>query len=106
MTVEHHDLRAGGTVELTVSTKQGPVRGRRAIQDVVAPYELTFTFSSDGLDPTEIAVGIQPASDGSTTMTITARFVSDGTMRHALGIGFVDGIVRSCAASHQAIAAG
>lgn len=103
MTVDHHDLRPSGTVEITVSTTQGEVRGHWAIHHVAFPHELTFTFSSDGLDPTEIAVRIDPAPDGSTTMTITARFTSGEAMRHAIHIGFIEGVVRSCDASHAVV---
>lgn len=103
MTVDHHDLRVGGTVELTVSTSQGDMRGQWTIHEVTAPHTLTFTFSSDGLDPTEIEVRIEDTPHGSSDMTITARFSSDATMRHALDIGFVDGVVRSCIASHTVL---
>ena len=104
MVVDYHDLRPGGTVELTVSTAEGDVRGRWAIHDVDAPHKLTFTFSSDGLEPTEISVDIENARNGSTALTITARFTSDHRMRHALDIGFVDGLARSCSASHAVVA--
>jgi hypothetical protein len=36
-------------------------------------------------------------------MTITARFTSDESMRHAIAIGFIDGVVRSCDASHAVV---
>ena len=72
-------------------------------RDVAAPCEPSFTFTSDGLDPTEIVVRIDSASDRSTTMSITARFRSDEAMRHALNIGFVDGVGRSCRAAHGVV---
>lgn len=105
MTIDHHDLRPGGSVEVTVSTDGGEIRGRWAIHEVAVPHTLRFTFSSDGLDPTEISVAIDAASDSSTTMTITARFRSDASMRHAMDIGFVDGIVRSCTTALDVVAA-
>lgn len=105
MVIDRHDLRPGGTVELAVSTGDGAIRGRWAIHDVIAPHTLRFTFSSDGLDSTDIAVDIRAAPDTLTTLTITARFTSDDTMRHALDIGFVDGVVRSCTAAHDVVPA-
>ena len=75
------------------------------IHEVAAPHTLTFTFTSDGLDPTEISVVIGAATDSSTTMAITAGFSSNETMHHALEIGFVDGVARSCTAAHEVIAA-
>jgi uncharacterized protein YndB with AHSA1/START domain len=105
MTIDRHDLRPGGTVELTVSTPDAPIRGRWTIQEVAAPHRLAFTFASDGLSPTEIVVELAATSDASTMMTITARFTSDDTLRHALDIGFVEGVVRSCTAAHDAIVA-
>jgi uncharacterized protein YndB with AHSA1/START domain len=104
MTVDRHDLRPGGSVEVTVSADGEVIRGRWAIHEVAAPHTLSFTFSSDGLDPTEIAVAIRAASDGSTTMTLTARFGSDADLRHAMDIGFVDGLVRSCNAALDVVA--
>lgn len=97
MTVDHHDLRAGGSVELTVDTPGGTIRGRWSIHAVAAPHALAFTFESDGLDPTEISVEITAASPSSTAMTVTARFASDAAMHHAVEIGFVAGVARSCA---------
>jgi uncharacterized protein YndB with AHSA1/START domain len=47
MTVDHHDLRPGGTVEITAATTQGEVRGHWTIHHVAAPHELAFTFTSD-----------------------------------------------------------
>jgi uncharacterized protein YndB with AHSA1/START domain len=106
MTIERHDLRPGGAVELTVTTGGTRIRGRWDIHEVAAPHGLGFTFSSDGLDPTEITVEIGAGSAGSTTLTITARFATDDHWRHALRIGFVDGVARSCTTAHEAIDAG
>ena len=105
ITIDRHDLRPGGSVELTVSTAGGDVRGRWTIHEVAAPHTLTFTFASDGLDPTEISIDIRAAPNTSTTMVITARFASDEAMHRALDIGFVAGVARSCAAAHEVIAA-
>jgi uncharacterized protein YndB with AHSA1/START domain len=96
MTIDRHDLRPGGRVELTVSTPGGEVRGSWTIHEVAAPHTLAFTFTSDGLDPTEISVDIARTTDTSSTMEITARFSTDDAMRHALDIGFVDGVARAC----------
>lgn len=103
MTVDHHDLRPGGTVEVTVDAPRGPIRGRWDVTAVDPPRALRFTFSSDGLDPTEIDVRIGTEADGTTTMVVTARFTSEARMQHALSIGFVDGLARSCAASHDVV---
>lgn len=103
MVIDRHDLQPGGTVELTVSTPDAEIRGRWTIDEVAAPHRLGFTFASDGLSPTEIVIDLDAASEASTTMTITARFESDDTLRHAVDIGFVEGIVRSCTAAHDAI---
>lgn len=104
MTIHRHELRPGGTVDLSVTTPGGEIRGRWRIHHVAAPHALAFTFTSDGLDPTEIAVDIRPTPSGSTTMTIEARFASDPSMRHALDIGFVDGVTRSCTAARRVLA--
>lgn len=104
MAIDRHDLRPGGAIELTVTTGDTVIRGRWSIHEVTAPHTLTFTFSSEGLAPTEITVHLSAASDTSTTMRITERFTSDDTMRHALDIGFVKGIVRSCTGAHEVIA--
>jgi uncharacterized protein YndB with AHSA1/START domain len=104
MQIHHHDLHPGGSVELTVSTPGGDVRGRWAIHQVAAPHTLRFTFASDGLDPTEITVELRGSADGSTTMEITARFASDDAMRHALDIGFVEGVARACSTAHDVVA--
>lgn len=61
-----------------------------------SPRSLQFTFSSDGLDPTEIDVLIEPTSPDTTTMTLTARFATDAELDHALEIGFDRGLARSC----------
>lgn len=103
MTIDHHDLRPGGSVEVTVSVDGEETRGRWAIHEVAAPHTLRFTFSSDGLDPTEITVAIGAAPDSSTTLTITAHFGSEASMRHALDIGFVDGVVRSCTRARDVV---
>jgi uncharacterized protein YndB with AHSA1/START domain len=97
MRIHRHDLRPGGSVELTVSTPMGDVHARWTIRDVAAPRTLGFTFVSDGLDPTEITVDLRSSSETSTTMEITVRFASDDAMHRALDIGFVDGVARSCA---------
>jgi uncharacterized protein YndB with AHSA1/START domain len=105
MVIDHHDIRPGGTVELTVTVDGTAIHGRWAIHAVAAPHTLRFTFSSDGLDPTEITVNISAAPNGTTTLTITVTFTSDDTMRHAMDIGFLDGVVRSCTTAHDVIAA-
>jgi uncharacterized protein YndB with AHSA1/START domain len=106
MTIDRHDLRPGGAVELTVTTGDAVIRGRWSIHEVAAPHTLTFTFSSDGIGPTEITVHLGVASGTSTTMRLTARFASDDAMRHALDIGFLEGVGRSCSAAHEVIAGG
>ncbi|MDQ2678449.1 MAG: SRPBCC domain-containing protein [Actinomycetota bacterium] len=103
MTVDRHDLRPGGTVEVTVTTDGGVIRGHWTIRAVDAPTHLSFTFESDGLDPTAITVDITATSDASATMAITARFVTDDDLRHALDIGFTEGLARSCASAHAVI---
>lgn len=104
MTVDHHDLRPGGLVEVTVTAGHGEFRGRWDVHEVAAPHRLSFTFSSDGLGPTEISVELEAESHASTTMTLQARFASDDEVRHALDIGFVDGVLRSCTAAHEVVA--
>ncbi len=105
MTIERHDLRPGGSVELTVSAGGDEIRARWAIHEVAAPHTLHFTFSSDGLDPTDVTVTIAAASDSSATLTITVRFRSDADMRHAIDIGFVEGVTRSCTTALDVVAA-
>lgn len=103
MTVDHHDLRPGGRVEVAVQAGGSVVRGRWSIVDVDPPRSLRFTFASDGLDPTDIDVLIEPTSETSTTMTLTARFRSDEDLRHAVDIGFDAGLARSCGAAHAVV---
>jgi uncharacterized protein YndB with AHSA1/START domain len=104
MQIHHHDLQPGGSVELTVSTPGGEVRGRWTIHEVAAPHTLRFTFTSDGLDPTEITIELRGPAGTPTTMEITARFASDDAMRHALDIGFVEGVARACTTAHDVAA--
>ncbi|WP_370326477.1 SRPBCC domain-containing protein [Euzebya sp.] len=101
MAVEHHDLRPGGRVEITVQTPAGEVRGRWTVHEVVPPHLLRFTFTSDGLDVTEITVEISDAGGSRTAMEVTAHFTSEEAMRHAVHIGFVEGLARSCATAHD-----
>jgi uncharacterized protein YndB with AHSA1/START domain len=103
MTVDHHDLRPGGAVLLTVSTGDAEIHGRWDIHEVDAPHRLRFTFSSDGLEPTEVTVRLDAESDRRTALRITARFSSDDLLRHALDIGFVDGVARAVATAHDAV---
>lgn len=99
-TIDHHDLRKGGAVHLSVATPTGTVHGRWVIHDVDPPSTLRFTFSSDGLEPTELTVHIATAPDATTTLTITASFTTDAALRHALDIDFPGGLARSCASAH------
>lgn len=105
MTIDRHDLQPGGEVDLTVATPGGEIRGRWQIHDVTPPHGLRFTFSSDGLDPTEITVELEPLRDDRTTMRITARFLSDADLRHARDIGFVEGVARSCTTALDVVGA-
>ena len=104
MTVDRHELHPGGAVEVTVTTDRGRIHARWSIHTVDAPHGLTFTFESTGLDATEIAVAITATSDSSAAMTITARFSTHAGLRHALDIGFHEGLARSCAAAHTIVA--
>jgi len=104
MTVDRHELRPGGTVVVTVTTDDGSIEGRWSVHTVDAPHRLTFAFESTGLEPTEITVDITARSNTSATMQITARFATDDRLQHALGIGFHEGLARSCAAAHEVIA--
>jgi uncharacterized protein YndB with AHSA1/START domain len=103
MTVDHHDLRPGGRVEVTVHLGDSVIRGHWSILAVDAPGSLRFTFSSDGLEPTEIDVLIERSSETATTMTITARFLSAADFDHALEIGFVEGVTRSIESAHAVL---
>jgi uncharacterized protein YndB with AHSA1/START domain len=105
MSIERHDLRPGGTIELTVTTGDAEIRGRWNIHEVDAPHTLKFTFASDGLEPTEVTAEISAASDDQTLLTIMVRFASDDALSDALDIGFVDGVTRSCSVAHDAIQA-
>lgn len=100
MTVDHHDLRPGGRVEVTVRAGSAVIRGQWSVAEVEPPRSLRFTFSSDGLEPTEIEVAIDPVTDTTTAMVVTARFASDVDLDHALAIGFVDGLTRSVRSAH------
>lgn len=102
MTVDHHDLVPGGHVDVTAHAAGTVIRGRWSIIAVDPPRSLRFRFTSDGLEPTEIDVSIEPASPATTTMTITARFASDADLGRAIEIGFVDGIARACESAHTA----
>lgn len=103
MTVDHHDLVLGGRVDVAVHLDP-VIRGRWSILWVEPPRFLRFTFASHGLEPTEIDVRLESESDDVTTMTVTARFTSDGAFGLAIDIGFVDGLARSveAAGSHLA----
>lgn len=103
MTVDHHDLRLGGHVEVTVHAAGSTISARWSIIAVEPPRSLRFTFASDGLAPTEIDVLIQPVSEATTTMTITARFASDADLAHAIEIGFVEGLARACESARTAL---
>lgn len=103
MTVDHHDLRAGGHIAVTVQAGRDVIRGRLSIAAVDPPRSLRFTFASDGLDPTDVEVRMAPGSDGATSMTITARFASEADLDRALAIGFVEGVAHSCRAAHAAL---
>jgi uncharacterized protein YndB with AHSA1/START domain len=96
MTVDHHDLRPGGSVEVTVRAPGSVIRAHWSILTVEPPRSLRFTFASDGLEPTEIDVSIESIAPTATVMTITARFATEAHFRGALEIGFVDGVARSC----------
>jgi uncharacterized protein YndB with AHSA1/START domain len=96
MTVDHHDLVPGGSVDVTVSAAGGVIRGHWSVTAVDPPSSLCFVFSSDGIEPTQIDVLIEPGSETTTTMTVTVRFGSDADLDRAIQIGFVDGVVRSC----------
>ena len=104
MTVDRHELRPGGTVVVTVTTDEGSIEGRWSVHTVDAPHRLAFAFESTGLDPTEITVDITATSSTSATMRVTARFATDDRLQHALGIGFHEGLARSCAAAHEVVA--
>jgi uncharacterized protein YndB with AHSA1/START domain len=99
MVVEHHDLRPGGRVDVVVETPDGPIRGHWSLHTVEPSRGLTFTFWSDGLEPVEIAVSITATSTTASEMTLTVQFSSDARLRHALDIGFVHGVARSCASA-------
>lgn len=103
MTVDHHDLRPGGHVDVTAHAAGSTIRAHWSIIAVDPPRSLRFTFASDGLEPAAIDVQIAPAAEAATTMTITARFASDAGLAHAIEIGFVDGVARSCASAHAAL---
>lgn len=103
MTVDEHDLRPGGKVVVTVATPDRPIRGRWKIHDVEPPHRLTFTFESDGIDPTTIEVDMLPSGPGATTMQISVRFASDDAFQHARSIGFDAGLRRSIAHAHNVI---
>lgn len=99
LSVDHHDLR----VEVRVEVGDTVIRGHWSILAIDPPRSLRFTFASDGLDPTEIDVRLESTSATTTTMTVTARFRSDAELAHALDIGFVDGLTRSCASAPAAL---
>ena len=100
MIVHRHQLQPGDVTEFTVELPDGAIRGQWAIHTVDPPRALTFTFSSDGLEPTDIAVQLIETSATSTTLHMTLQFTSDEIMRHALDIGFIDGVARSVDAAH------
>lgn len=102
-TVDRHDLVVGGRVEVTTHLPGSTVRGSWSILDLDPPRALRFSFSSDGLEPTEIAVRLDPTSSRSTTMSVVARFASDADLDRGLDIRFVDGIKRACASAHAVI---
>ena len=103
MRVDHHDLRPGGTVDITVTHDDAVIHGRWTIQRVDAPHHLEFTFESDGLEPTRISVALAAVTDTSATMSITARFATDELLQHALDIGFADAVARSCRTATEAL---
>lgn len=104
LTVDHHDLRPGGRVEVAAHPGTTVIRARWAVHAVEAPHALRFTFTSDGLAATEVDVRIDPVAAGTgtgtgTTMVLTARFATDADLARAQEIGFVAGVARSCAAA-------
>lgn len=103
LTVDHHDLRPGGRVEVTAHLPAQVIRARWTVTAVEPPRHLRFTFASDGLEPTEIVVRLEPTSDATTAMTLTAGFATDADLAHALRIGFVDGLTRSCRSAAAAL---
>lgn len=103
LTVDHHDLVPGGRIDVTAHVAGSVVRGRWRIMAVDPPRSLRFTFASDGLEPTEIHVRIDPVSQATTTMAITARFASDADLHRATEIGFVEGVARACESAHEAL---
>jgi uncharacterized protein YndB with AHSA1/START domain len=103
MNVHRHDLRPGCVTTFTVELPGGPIRGRWEIHDVEPPRALRFTFASDGLEPTEVDVGLVETTASSTAQSVTLRFASDENMRHALDIGFVEGVARSIGTAHIAV---
>lgn len=103
MTVDHHDLAPGGRIDVAAHVAGSVIRGRWSIIAVEPPRSLRFTFASDGLEPTEIDVRIEPVSQATTTMTVTARFASDSDLDDATEIGFVEGVARACESAHAVL---
>lgn len=103
LAVDHHDLRVGGRVEVRVDLGDTVIRGHWSILALDPPRSLRFTFASDGLDPTELDVRLDATSATTTTMTVSAGFRSDAELAHALELGFVDGLTRSCASAPDAL---
>ena len=105
MTVHRHELRPGGTIEFSVASPHGMIRGKWTIHAMDPPRSVTFRFTSDGLEPTDVSIRLVDTSSTSTALHMTLQFSSDEIMRHALDIGFVDGVTRSVAAAHPIAAA-
>ena len=84
-----------------VELPDGKIRGRWDIHTVDPPNGLTFTFASDGLDATSVAVELAETSPSSTTLDIRLTFTSEEIMARARDIGFVEGVARSVGTAHD-----
>lgn len=104
LTVDHHDLRPGGSVRVTAHVPdRQPIRATWEIVRVEPPSLLAFTLRGDGVEPADVAVSITRADARGTQMTVVIRFQSDGGYAHARALGVTDGIARAVASAHAVL---
>jgi uncharacterized protein YndB with AHSA1/START domain len=104
MTVEHHDLRAGGEVRFHVDFDDGSrIDARFEVESADPPHSLRFAFHTQGLDPSTVDARIEPLDGGRSRMTMTVQLASAQAVREAVDIGFDQGVRRSLERADDAL---
>ncbi len=105
LTVDHHELAAGGAVRFHVDFPDGTsVNARLELGEVEPLRRLTSVFHSDGgIEPVSIDVEIDALDADRTRMTVVASFHDDAAMAHAVDIGYDQGIATSLGRADEAL---